>query len=504
MTAWITLPQNSVVTGQSGHLSDHDEIYGGLLTLWTAAQQSVYNVCSPTYGADPTGAADSTTAIQNAINAAQSAGGGVVYFPAGTYLVTPSGSPAVGLTVSSNSVRFAGAGAAASILKKTAAGTLLSFTGTTSPSTGSTHVRYCGIENLGLSGNGQTGSALQLYYVDNFYARDMQVTSNSDLAIDCVEFWDSRFYNMVVVSCSGSVSSTTQPAMWIRNASAASGVGSSTGNSNNVTLTACRFEAFGTGALWVSQGTSNSSNPNNIKVIGCKFEGDAIQGGPAVQFDNSTKSCIVDDCHVQIGGFAGGFSIAQVAISLGGGDHILSNCVIGNNATATISNGVFLHAVGGTTIAVENVIGHYTTAPTTAHVFFDASATGSYSVDNIPTEAGTQLGGTPPASLKSVLGTLALGGGTNTAASVPVVTPTFASGTAAQLSDTTRDYMVYFTVGTAGTITLALGPTSGVANTLINAQTATAGELISFRLPAGWFVKVTLATATITQKAIGC
>lgn len=40
------------------------------------------------YGADPTGAADSTTAIQNAINAAVAAGGGTVYFPAGTYKVS--------------------------------------------------------------------------------------------------------------------------------------------------------------------------------------------------------------------------------------------------------------------------------------------------------------------------------------------------------------------------------------------------------------------------------
>jgi hypothetical protein len=37
------------------------------------------------YGADNTGIADSTTAIQNAINAVSTAGGGTVVFPAGTY-----------------------------------------------------------------------------------------------------------------------------------------------------------------------------------------------------------------------------------------------------------------------------------------------------------------------------------------------------------------------------------------------------------------------------------
>lgn len=42
------------------------------------------------YGADPTGATDSTAAIQEAIDACAAAGGGEVYLPAGTYLVSAS------------------------------------------------------------------------------------------------------------------------------------------------------------------------------------------------------------------------------------------------------------------------------------------------------------------------------------------------------------------------------------------------------------------------------
>lgn len=45
------------------------------------------------YGADPTGKADSTAAIQKAIDAARAAGGGVVFLSAGTYrIVAPEGS----------------------------------------------------------------------------------------------------------------------------------------------------------------------------------------------------------------------------------------------------------------------------------------------------------------------------------------------------------------------------------------------------------------------------
>ncbi|MEA2720519.1 MAG: hypothetical protein QOJ39_2383 [Candidatus Eremiobacteraeota bacterium] len=46
----------------------------------------VYNVLD--YGADNTGASDSKTAIQNTVNAVVSGGGGIVFFPIGTYLVS--------------------------------------------------------------------------------------------------------------------------------------------------------------------------------------------------------------------------------------------------------------------------------------------------------------------------------------------------------------------------------------------------------------------------------
>lgn len=69
----------------------------------------VFDVVSG-YGADPTGTVDSTTEIQNAIDAASSAGGGVVYLPAGTYLVEPPSGESVALKVSGSNVVLRGAG----------------------------------------------------------------------------------------------------------------------------------------------------------------------------------------------------------------------------------------------------------------------------------------------------------------------------------------------------------------------------------------------------------
>ena len=62
----------------------------------------VYNVKA--YGADPTGVTDSTTAIQGLITALGVAGGGAIYFPAGTYKITAA------LVLAHPNVRVIGAG----------------------------------------------------------------------------------------------------------------------------------------------------------------------------------------------------------------------------------------------------------------------------------------------------------------------------------------------------------------------------------------------------------
>jgi uncharacterized repeat protein (TIGR02543 family) len=71
------------------------------------------------YGADPSGAADSTTAIQSAINAAAAAGGGVVFLPAGEFRVSPQGSSSQCLRVSTSNIVIRGAGTTQTFLLNT-------------------------------------------------------------------------------------------------------------------------------------------------------------------------------------------------------------------------------------------------------------------------------------------------------------------------------------------------------------------------------------------------
>ena len=65
----------------------------GTQAVWEAAPVDWLNVVTQ-YGADPTGVADSTTAIQNALNAVPT-NGGTVYIPAGIYVITATLNPKV-------------------------------------------------------------------------------------------------------------------------------------------------------------------------------------------------------------------------------------------------------------------------------------------------------------------------------------------------------------------------------------------------------------------------
>lgn len=79
----------------------------------------LFNVTLPPYNADKTGATDATAAIQSAINAAQSAGGGVVFLPAGIYAISPQGANSHALQISAANVVLRGAGVGATFMLNT-------------------------------------------------------------------------------------------------------------------------------------------------------------------------------------------------------------------------------------------------------------------------------------------------------------------------------------------------------------------------------------------------
>jgi hypothetical protein len=126
-----------------------------------------------------------------------------------------------------------------------------------------------------------------------------------------------------------------------------------------------------------------------------------------------------------------------------------------------------------------------------------------YLVGTSPTNLDvTSLLGTDAGQGFTTFGTLATAGHVNFSAGAAFTTPTLASGTASQIS-TSSDVDLYLTIGTGGTFTLAIGPTSTPADTIFSGIAVVTGQTIHVRVPATWYVLLTLVTATIAaQKAV--
>ena len=92
----------------------HDFSYAGYhrgeLSLPQVDMVNSIDVTQKPYLADPTGQTDATTAIQQAIDTAEEAGGGVVYLPTGTYQVNPQMNKSYSLAITSSNIVLKGDG----------------------------------------------------------------------------------------------------------------------------------------------------------------------------------------------------------------------------------------------------------------------------------------------------------------------------------------------------------------------------------------------------------
>lgn len=340
------------------------------------------NVKSALYGAKGDGSTNDTTAITNAVNAVQAAGGGVVYFPAGTYMTNA-------ITFNNGTtgyfgVRLEGDGTNCSTLKKIGNGDLLVMSGAVTDTTGATHCRQCSINNMRLDGNSKTGTLLKLYYADNLYFMNVYMTNNLDICVDTTECWDSRFYNPICVSNGSATANASTPNFYLRNSATASGFGHSTDSVNQIHIVNARFENFTTGAIWIQQGVSNSASPNGFFITHIKMESSAINGGPHLLLDNHVTGAYVSKVYIYSGGFTGGYSTAQDAITWGGSANTLKDVGIATGATQTVANGVTINSNSSQNCYIENVYGNYNGVPTGKHINFGATTAGGFMVINCP------------------------------------------------------------------------------------------------------------------------
>lgn len=186
--------QGTTVSAPSGGAASFLNATGG----WTIPPGVMwFNVVS-NYGADPTGAADSHSAIQSAISAAITAGGGVVYLPKGTYKVNTT----LTASVANTPVYIVGDGLWATTLMFYGTGDCLRVVDTTlyTSRTGGGG----GVLGLTIDGTNHTSTAAAglhmgdiVYYkldvgVQNFYA-----TSDIGVHLDNANYWTEQLHGDV-------------------------------------------------------------------------------------------------------------------------------------------------------------------------------------------------------------------------------------------------------------------------------------------------------------------
>lgn len=126
-TSSNTFSAGAIFTGTETHTGPETHsgtvTFTGTVNILTSTSGNTGWFSVKSYGAQGDGITDDTTDIQAAIDACSAAGGGTVYFPAGTYLVTLSSASTARCLQLKSSIRYLGAGPASVIkLKDNAAG----------------------------------------------------------------------------------------------------------------------------------------------------------------------------------------------------------------------------------------------------------------------------------------------------------------------------------------------------------------------------------------------
>jgi Pectate lyase superfamily protein len=257
----------------------------------------------------------------------------------------------------------------------------------------------------------------------------------------------------------------------------------------------------------IANGVTISSNLAGQSAVARNVVGmyNTAPTGAHINFSTATGTFIIDNCVSTLGtAFANAPAVVAGEVvataSSAGAFSIVNTTAVTGNTNAD------LELVEAT--SVSQALGMRVTGDTVNRFLMLPDGTmkwgpGSGAID--ASVARTSAGTLTYSTNVVMSGITYLNAGSATAGSAPVLTPTFASGTAAQLSDTTRDYMVYFQIGTVGTgFILAIGPANTTVNTIMTSATPGTDESISFRLPAGWWVKWSGTGTLASQKAIGC
>jgi hypothetical protein len=287
------------------------------------------------YGADPTGVADSTAAIQAAMDE-----NNIIYFPAGTYKTTAP------LDFKNNGTRIIGAGRALTTINYT--GTVTAFR---NPDSATITRLFCSIENMkiqattsGASGIVIDWKSMQFGQLLNLWVVGQSVLGNVAINLEAVWVVTEATYN-VIQGCyvgltsiglrirDGANSNLIQANRFQTSVSTGSGIilsGSAPGYVSNNTIIANGFEFPGA----INVGINVFQNTDSTVIIGNRFESlqsGIVVGATNVKFVSAEYSKnYFDSCLVNINNASGATAtqhaiIAAASVNGSGGAIILGN-----------------------------------------------------------------------------------------------------------------------------------------------------------------------------------
>ena len=445
-------------------------VYHGVTQRDFSQIAPVYNVCDHTYAADPTGVADSTTAIQAAITAA--ANKGTVFIPAGTFKLSSA------LAVPSGSI-ILGAGKFGTTLNQTSTtANGITFTGTTSdvsaqvqdlsitgPASGSGYGMY-GLIN---SGNNNLRLVLRNLVISTFGVSGMYLRSPITSVIENILSQGNGLHGFET----NNGTSTT----YIGNYAL-----------NNLTGIGHYFQG---GTYWAMEGCASDYNGQGYMIAG--VAGMSLNGCGC---ESINAAGAYDGTYYKISGSSG--------VTLNG-CYAYNNSAVAYWVTAASTNVSLNNCTetpylpGAPTASFKTDAGTMTSLDGLTYTTARALTAGTYNELNDGTTGEMSISGNLFSNAVTYFG-----GGSSTVYTATASTPALTSGTAAQIN-TTQDVILYANLhGTAATFSLAIGPTATPATTIAASATYPVPQVISVRVPGSWYVKSTFTGGDVTWTAVTC
>ena len=266
---------------------DWKVLFGGAATTLRAALSGlgglVYNVTNSTYGATGDGTTDDTSAIAAAITACNAAGGGIVWFPEGTYRTTSA------LTIS-DKVSLAGPGAHCTTISiDHASANAVNFSGST------TRVWQQLVGLRIVAGQSNNGTHLS-------------IASGTLLRMHGVSIGSSNTAGLPATVATSTTTRVVADSCDFTSAGNGGALFYMTTTARRVTLINCEFVAPATMTGQMVYGTT-------CDVVRCRFDFSALTSGTLAGFEANTTSMFasVTDCLFTADGGAG----VSTAIKLG-------------------------------------------------------------------------------------------------------------------------------------------------------------------------------------------